>query len=394
MAASILVNRVGQEELERSAFMALPKHAILVDRSARVCASNAMAARLARGVTGCSAVPDQWGLSDVFDISPEAAIKEIIVAASGGILLFPLRDPAPGSPSRMRFRVSPVRNGGAAPRHFVLVSERGDALGKTFRDLNAELEHVDAEARRERAYRRSLQRANEALNASNAELKSFAYAVSHDLKSPVQTVAMLLSEMSECNEGDLGDDVTELVDMSRETLSRMSVLIEDLLRYTQLIGTYIRKAPCDLNAIVDEVIADLRAEVKGAGATVRRGDLPVVLGDAVMLRVLFQNLVSNAVKFRCPDRPPEIMVESGARDPDGRARIEVRDNGIGIAPEYRDRIFELFNRLHRHEDIPGSGLGLTMCRRIVHNLKGGLEVGENPGGGSVFTVSLRMPEHE
>ncbi|QFT81877.1 Phytochrome-like protein cph1 [Roseovarius sp. THAF27] len=333
---------------------------------------------------------DAWYLPDVFAVSREAATREILLAASGSDLVFPLRNAGPNGPQDVRFRVSAIRTGSRAPEHFVLLSQGQDVLRAPFDLLNAELEKADIEARRERAHRRSLQRANKVLNASNAELKSFAYAVSHDLKSPIQTVSMLLSEMAQCQEGGLDYDLAELIRMGQETLQRVSVLIGDVLRYTQLIGSDMSMSRCDLNIILEEVISDSRAEIKETGATVRHGKLPVVFGDAVMMRILFQNLIGNAIKYRHPERAPEILVQPGRKGAQGHVRIEVRDNGIGIAPEYRDRIFDLFSRLHRHDEIQGSGLGLTMCRRIVNRLDGEIEVLENSSGGSVFLVSLKV----
>ncbi|MBY5990375.1 sensor histidine kinase [Roseovarius atlanticus] len=379
-----------QTDLSCSAFHALANHALVVDRKARVCAANRKAEQLLRDTMKHANEPDAWYLPDVFAVSREAATREILLAASGSDLVLPLRKAGPNGPQDVRFRVSAIRTGSRAPEHFVLLSQGQDVVRAPFDLLNAELEKADIEARRERAHRRSLQRANKVLNASNAELKSFAYAVSHDLKSPIQTVSMLLSEMAQCQEGGSSDDLADLIRMGQETLQRMSVLIGDVLRYTQLIGSDMSMSRCDLNIILEEVISDSRAEIKETGATVRHGRLPVVFGDAVMLRILFQNLIGNAIKYRHPERAPEILVQPGRKGAQGHVGIEVRDNGIGIAPEYRDRIFDLFSRLHRHDEIQGSGLGLTMCRRIVNRLDGEIEVLENSSGGSVFLVSLKV----
>lgn len=300
---SSLADAARHRENEVSAFQALPKYAMLVDRTARVHVANAGAAKLVRHLFHDETAPECWALPDVFEISPEDAVREMLFAASGDVMLLPLRAKRPGLPRRMRFRVGAIRNGTRAPNRFVLVSESGDALGKPFRELNAELEGANERARRERQHRLCLEKANSDLNAANAELKSFAYAVSHDLKSPLQTVSMLLSELDACGDRALDQEKAELVGMSRETLSRMSVLIEDLLHYTELIGSVMPCEPCPLEDVLADVIADLRAEITGAPATVRTGSLPVVSGEPVMLRVLFQNLLSNAIKFRHPDRP-------------------------------------------------------------------------------------------
>ena len=113
-----------------------------------------------------------------------------------------------------------------------------------------------------------------------------------------------------------------------------------------------------------------------------------------MLRILFQNLLSNAIKFRRSDRRPEILIGAALHDAEGRVSITVADNGIGISQEHRRHVFDLFSRLHRHDEIPGSGLGLTMCRRIVQNLNGTIEVDENAGGGSTFTIRLGVADDD
>ncbi|MFN3208625.1 MAG: sensor histidine kinase [Roseovarius sp.] len=392
MAANTSDSPALPEPSESSGFRALPNPAMIVDRAGLICTVNARAERQFRHAGAQAGRTDEMCLSDIFDIAPVTAAREIRAAASGDVLILRPRDTDASADGPWRFRVGAIRSGAPVTERYVLVSEGTDALANPFRALNAELEAANDMARRERWARQQLEKSNAQLNEANAELRSFVYAVSHDLKSPVQTVTMLLSEAESGDDPPLGGSAAELIDMSRQTLARMSTLIEDLLHYTELVGAEASLVPCALNDVVDDVVADLRAEIVAARAQVLRDDLPVVPGDAVMLRLLFQHLMSNAVKFRHPDRAPVVAVRCAPSQDGCQVAVSVIDNGIGIAPEYRERVFELFGRLHRHDEIAGSGLGLTMCRRIARCLHATLDLSENPGGGCIFTLHTGVAE--
>jgi signal transduction histidine kinase len=167
---------------------------------------------------------------------------------------------------------------------------------------------------------------------------------------------------------------------------RMRDLIEELLTFAR-VGGSLRLAPVDLAAVAADAVQDLEAVLRDAGATVRLEPLPVVLGDAVQLRALLQNLIANAATYARPGVPPQIELRS--RRVGDTWRVEVCDNGLGVAPDQRERIFELLAR----GDVPaqGSGIGLATCRRIVEAHGGSVGVGESPAGGTCVRVDLPVP---
>jgi light-regulated signal transduction histidine kinase (bacteriophytochrome) len=165
----------------------------------------------------------------------------------------------------------------------------------------------------------------------------------------------------------------------------MQALINDLLAYSR-VGTKARPfAPTDCAAIVDRAMADLRVAIAESGTRISCAPLPVVMADAMQLAQLFQNLLGNAIKFRSAGTP-QVHIEAEAGD--GDWHFAVRDNGIGIAPEYFDRIFVLFQRLHGRREYPGTGIGLALCRKIVERHGGRIWVESAPGAGSVFRFTL------
>lgn len=227
-------------------------------------------------------------------------------------------------------------------------------------------------------------------NAAMKELQSFAYSVSHDLKSPSNTMKYLLDELKETQSAKLDIDGQHLLKLASNTVDRMTVLIDDVLRYTQILSKdIIEKTSVDLNEVVRAVVEDLRAGVHEAEADFEIAPLPVVQGDPTQLRVLFQNLIENGLKFKHPDLPARIALNAALDRDSGTHLISVRDNGIGMPKQHQERIFEVFQRLHRAEDVPGTGLGLAMCRRILRNHGGDIAVESSDGHGAVFTCSLQ-----
>ena len=233
-----------------------------------------------------------------------------------------------------------------------------------------------------------LTRLNELLVQTNREQADFTYAISHDLKSPTNTVSMLLDELVLGHADVLDGDATYLIERAQKTVARMGRLVEDVLKYSCTVEQKVVTEPVNLNLLVQDILEDLQSDIGEADADIELGELPVVSGNALQLRLLFQNLICNAIKFRSPDRPLEVTIRSTG-DRDGRKqRIAISDNGIGIAPEFHERIFGLFQRLHSYEAFPGSGLGLALCQRIVANHGDRIDLRSAPGEGSTFAFSL------
>ncbi|MBI4497863.1 MAG: GAF domain-containing protein [Chloroflexi bacterium] len=223
------------------------------------------------------------------------------------------------------------------------------------------------------------------LERSNAELQQFAYVASHDLQEPLRMVASFTQLLARRYRGKLGPDADEFIAYAVDGATRMQRLIEDLLTYSR-VGTRGRPfAPTDAAAVVDQVITDLEAAIRESGATVTRDALPTVLADPVQLGQLFQNLISNAIKFH-RDAPPRVHLSAERRDQ--QWVFSVQDNGVGIAPEHLDRIFVIFQRLHTRQEFPGTGIGLAICKKIVERHGGRIWAESQPGQGTTFFFTL------
>ncbi len=223
------------------------------------------------------------------------------------------------------------------------------------------------------------------LEASNRDLTQFAYVASHDLQEPLRTITGFLQLLQRRYAAQLDDKANQYIDITVDGANRMRRLIRDLLTYSRIETRGQPLTPVPLLGPLEEARASLAAAVDEADATITWDPLPTVLGDAGQLTQLLQNLLGNAIKFR-GDRPPAIHV--GAVPEDGGWRVTVRDNGIGIEPEYADQIFEVFKRLHGVKDYEGSGIGLAVCRRIMERHQGRIWVESTPGAGTSFHLTL------
>jgi signal transduction histidine kinase len=236
-----------------------------------------------------------------------------------------------------------------------------------------------------------LEQRNVELERSNADLEHFASIVSHDLKSPLQVVrgfVDLLGRVAAGQTAATAEDAKSYVDAAQRGVTRMNALIDDLLAYSRAGRGPAERVPVDLSVVAREAVHDLSDTIDAVGADVRIGLLPMVEGDGSQLAQLFQNLVSNAVKFHRRDAP--CVVEVSAVQVGADWHITVADNGIGISAADRERIFEMFTRAHGADRYPGSGVGLAVAQRVVDNHGGRIWVDDNPGGGSrvVFTIPV------
>ncbi len=222
------------------------------------------------------------------------------------------------------------------------------------------------------------------LERSNAELEQFAYVASHDLQEPLRTVASY-TQLLDRRYGDrLEPEAKTYIEFARAGALRMQSLIEALLAYSRAGARAREIDPADCGAALDAALANLKLSIQESGAQIERGELPTIAGDSTQLVELFQNLVGNALKFRGAERP---RVTIAARRAGSEWVVSVKDNGIGIAPEYFDRIFQVFQRLHGIDAYPGTGIGLAICKRIVERMGGRIWVESAPGKGSTFFFS-------
>ena len=228
-------------------------------------------------------------------------------------------------------------------------------------------------------------RAEEELRRSNEELERFAYVASHDLQEPLRTVTSYVQLLARRYRDKLDADAAEFIEFAVQGAMRMQRLIEDLLAFSRVGTRAAALVPTDANAALDAALENLKAAAGEAGATLTRGPLPTVLADPVQLGQLFTNLVGNAVKFRGTE-PPRVQI--GAERDGTQWVFRVRDNGIGIDPQYFERIFVIFQRLHGRNEYPGTGIGLAVCRKIVERHGGRIWVESEEGGGATFSFTL------
>lgn len=238
-----------------------------------------------------------------------------------------------------------------------------------------------------RAAREVIQEKTRALERSNVELEEFAYVASHDLQEPLRTVASYLQLLQRRHGARLDDDAREYIGFAVAGAHRMSMLIQDLLQYSRVgrMGRALR--PVDLTQAMAQACQALSQAVKESDASIALPHhLPTVLADEAEITRLFQNLVGNAIKYRHPDRAPEVSVT--VEDEGARWVVSVHDNGIGIAPQYYEKVFKIFQRLHGRDEYEGTGVGLSICKKIAERHGGAIWVESEPGHGSVFRVAL------
>ncbi|WP_335343072.1 MEDS domain-containing protein [Halomontanus rarus] len=221
-------------------------------------------------------------------------------------------------------------------------------------------------------------------------LEQFAYAASHDLQEPLRMVSSYLQLLERRYENALDAEGEEFLEFAVNGAERMREMIEGLLAYSRVETQGDPLEPVALEAVFDGVLSDLQIQIEESDAEITVGDLPRVAGDAGQLRQVFQNLLSNAITYS-GDEPPRIHV-SAERD-GSEWNVSVRDEGIGIDPDDQDRIFEVFQRLHTHDEYDGTGIGLAVCERIVERHGGEIRVESEPGEGATFTVTLPAVAH-
>jgi two-component system, sensor histidine kinase and response regulator len=235
---------------------------------------------------------------------------------------------------------------------------------------------------------RQLEIVNQELQRSNRDLQHFAYAASHDLQEPLRTISTFTQLLRQETDSHLTDQQQGYFRRVSEAATRMQTLVHDLLTYSQVGHEGRAHSPVELNAIVSAAMASLREQLSQAGCEVQiPHTLPCVWGDFTNLVSIFHNLVSNSLKYRTLSRSPVVQILAEQSNP-AEWIISVMDNGIGIAEKYHQRIFEPFKRLHGSE-IPGTGIGLALCQKIIEAHGGRIWVKSTLGAGATFCFTLR-----
>ncbi|MGE5352146.1 MAG: MASE3 domain-containing protein [Acidobacteriota bacterium] len=233
-----------------------------------------------------------------------------------------------------------------------------------------------------------LKHAVEELERSNKELEQFAYIASHDLQEPVRMVGNYTQLLERRYKDKLDHKALEYIDFAVDGAQRMQLLITGLLKYSRITTHAKEYSPVDCNKVLGSVIKNLEISIRESGARITFGVLPVIMADEVQLTQLFQNLISNAIKFRRNTEIPEIQISSVQKNENWL--FAVRDNGIGIDPQYSERIFQIFQRLHTRSEYPGTGIGLAVCKRIVERHGGKIWIESELEKGTTFYFTFSM----
>ncbi|MEU4722659.1 ATP-binding protein [Nonomuraea dietziae] len=249
--------------------------------------------------------------------------------------------------------------------------------------------HIDAMRRRILAQWRASEEQAQELRRSNGELEQFAYVASHDLQEPLRKVASF-TQMLEQRYGDqLDDKAKQYISFAVDGAKRMQLLINDLLDFSRVGRFGAEKVPLDSALPLADALHNLAVRVEESGADVSHGPLPEVVGNRTQLTQLFQNLVSNAIKFRA-DEPPTVRIEAREIE-DDMWEFSCADNGIGIEEKYADKVFLIFQRLHTRDRYPGTGIGLALCRKIVEYHGGRIWLDSQEREGHGTTVRWTLP---
>jgi PAS domain S-box-containing protein len=274
-----------------------------------------------------------------------------------------------------------VRKDGSEFWANVVLSAVRDRTGKLVGFVNATRDLTERRKSQERALD-----AARALQAVNAELEAFTYSVSHDLRAPIRQIEGFSKILGEHLGENIDPQVAHYLRRIEQGSQQMGRLVDDLLHLANLGRQHAKPQHASLDAIVDEVLTDLRAEIQERGIECRVGALPEVVCDPGLMKVVFTNLLSNAVKYT--GRRENAVIEVGHTVEDGRSVIFVRDNGVGFDMKYSDKLFGVFQRLHRSEDFEGAGVGLAIVSRIIRKHKGSVWAEAAPDRGATFFFTL------
>jgi chemotaxis family two-component system sensor kinase Cph1 len=229
------------------------------------------------------------------------------------------------------------------------------------------------------------------LERSNAELKKFAYVASHDLQEPLNQVANYVQLLEMRYEAALDEDAKEFINFAVEGVSLMQTLIDDVLAYSKVDTQAIAFQPTEVEKALEKALSNLRKRISESSATLTHDPLPIVMADGTQLMQLFLNLLGNAIKFRSHE-PPKIHI--GVERLEDEWLFSVRDNGIGIDPQFSDRIFVIFQRLHTRDEYAGTGMGLAICKKIIECHRGRIWVESQLGQGATFYFTIPIGGRE
>ena len=240
----------------------------------------------------------------------------------------------------------------------------------------------------QRKHLQEIQEAARKLKKSNEELEQFAFIASHDLQEPLRMVSSYTQLLASRYQNRLDNDANEFIDYAVDGAKRMQVMIQDLLKFSRLGSEAVEVEEIDANKLYEDALKNLAIVVEESGTVVTRGELPVIRGEASQLLQVFQNLIGNAVKYRIVEKTNRLHVS--AKMIKNEWRFCFQDNGIGIQPQYFEKIFIIFKRLHNKSEYSGTGIGLALCKRIIDNHGGRIWVESEYGQGACFYFTLPL----
>jgi len=298
----------------------------------------------------------------------------------------------PVDPALLRFKVGV----------FIELYQKTKALiaqEEKLRSINAYLESEIMERRiseeRVSLLNQQLKQNNYELTETNQELDRFAFVASHDLQEPLRKILLFNDLINNSLDANDIETVRGYLEKINKATGRMQVLINDLLSYSRHTQTVEHFEMSNLNELVADVISDLEIEIKKTRASIELSPLPSLIVIPTQIRQLFQNLISNSIKFASPGLFPEIVIwsefernDTTSLNGDGRYKIMIRDNGMGFDQKFAEDIFIVFKRLHSYHQIEGTGIGLSICKKIIEKHKGEIRAESAPGKGSTFTIVL------
>ena len=270
--------------------------------------------------------------------------------------------------------------------HDLLTHEKN--LIATNKKLESEIEERKISEEKIRLLNEQLIENNMQLKTTIDELDRFAYVASHDLQEPLRKILVFSDKIQTKYKDGLDQEMYRNLEKIVRASERMQMLINDLLRFSRQTSTNEDFALIPLKTLLDDVINDIEVEIDKSGAQFRVDELPKIWGIPSLIRQLFQNLVSNAIKFRKKENVPVIHIYAEEPKNPGSIRVVVQDNGIGFDPKYTEDIFMVFKRLHSYHEFAGSGVGLSICKKIMEKHNGEITAESNVGEGSKFIIEL------
>lgn len=257
-----------------------------------------------------------------------------------------------------------------------------DELGELADQFNLMAQKIEETVHREKQLNEQLEEQARELKATNKELENFASVASHDLKEPLRMIRSFMELLQKRYADDLDENARQYIHFAVDGSKRMTNLINDLLEFSRVGRIYTEFEEINMQDLLDEIVLHYKPQIEESGAEINIGEMPVIEAEPTSMKLIFQNLISNAIKYQKEGASPKIDIQSSETESDWK--FSISDNGIGIPDEYKEQVFQLFKRLHSVDEFPGSGMGLATCKKIIEQHGGTIWVESEPGEGSTF----------